>query len=51
MFEDEYGEWCNWEIVTDDFYYDDLDEYCESADCEQAEELKNFQEEVFKQID
>lgn len=44
-------DWCDWYIETDDFYYDDLDEYCESDDCEQKEELENFRDEVFKQID
>ena len=51
IFDDEDGEWYDWNIETDDYYYDDLDEYCESDDCEKAEELKNFQKEVFKQID
>ena len=43
IFDDEDGEWYDWNIETDDYYYDDLDEYCESDDCEQTEELKNFQ--------
>lgn len=54
MFDEEDGEWCDWNIETNNYpftYYDDLDEYCESDDCEQAEELENFQKEVFKQID
>lgn len=45
------GEWCDWYIENDEFYYDDVDEYCESEDCEQADELKKFKEEVFEQID
>lgn len=51
MFDEEDGEWYSWDIETNDYYYDDLNEYCKSGDCEQAEELEQFQEEVFKQID
>ena len=51
MFDEEEGEWCDWYVESDDFYYDDLDEYCESEDCKQMEELEKFKEEVFEQID
>lgn len=50
MFDEEDNEWYDWSIKTDEYYYDDVDEYCESEDCKQAEELKCFNEEIFKQI-
>ena len=51
MFDEEDEDWYDWNVETDNYFYDDLDEYCKSEDCEQAEELENFQKEVFKQID
>ena len=51
MFDEEDEDWYDWNVETDNYFYDDLDEYCESEDCEQVEELENFQKEVFKQID
>ena len=51
MFDEEDEDWYDWNVETDNYFYDDLDKYCESEDCEQAEELENFQKEVFKQID
>ena len=51
IFDEEENEWCDWYIETDDFYYDNLEEYCESEDCKQMEELANFKAEVFKQVD
>ena len=51
MFDEEDEDLYDWNVETDNYIYDDLDEYCKSEDCEQAEELENFQKEVFKQID
>lgn len=51
MYDDESKEWENWYFETDCDYYDNVDEYCESDDCKQAEELKRFSKELFSQID
>ena len=51
MFDEEDEDWYDWNVETDNYFYDNLDEYCKSEHCEQAEELENFQKEVFKQID
>lgn len=42
-------EWYDWDMETKDTYYENVDEYCE--ECEQSEELKQFSEELFAQID
>lgn len=49
MFDEEYQEWNDWH--SDDYEYDDVDEYCESDDCEQKDELEEFRQAVFGQID
>lgn len=51
VYDEDEDEWYDWYVETDDYYYDDLDEYCESDDCEQKEELENFNRELFEQID
>ena len=50
MWDEEEQAWVDWYIETADIYYDDVDEYCDSDDCPQAEELKAFNDEVFGQI-
>lgn len=49
MYED--GEWVDWYMETDDDYFDDLDDYCESNCCTRKEELKQCKEYLFNQID
>ena len=43
------GEWYDWDIETEDNYFDNVDEYCET--CDAAEELNEFSQELFSQID
>lgn len=50
MWNEDQQEWEDWEYVTDDEYFDDIDEYCEEKS-PMAEKLKAFDEEIFKQID
>ena len=49
MFDEETGEWNDWYLETEDDYFEDVDEYCEQ--CEKAEELDEFNQELFKQVD
>lgn len=49
MFNEKYQEWEDWH--SDDYEYEDIDEYCESDDCEQKDELEEFRQQVFGQID
>lgn len=49
IWDEEEQDWCDWYMETEDNYYDNVDEYCE--ECEQKEELKKFNEELFYQID
>lgn len=49
MFDEETGEWNDWYLETEDDYFENVDEYCEQ--CESAEELEEFNQELFKQID
>ena len=51
IWEDAEQEWNDWYIECDAMYYDDVDEYCESKDCQGSERLLRDKEEVFKQID
>lgn len=44
-------EWNNWYIETDTMYYDEVDEYCESEECDANNQLNKDKEEIFKQID
>lgn len=49
MYDEDCADYVDWELETDDDYYDDVDVYCEQ--CEKAEELTEFNEALFKQID
>lgn len=51
IFDEAESEWNDWYLETEDDFFDDVDEYCESDSCEQQEELKAFNQELFKQID
>ena len=51
IFDESEGEWNDWYLETEDDFFDDVDEYCESDGCDQKEELKAFNQEIFKQID
>lgn len=42
-------DWEDWYMETEDDYFDDVDDYCEQ--CEKADELEEFTNELFKQID
>ena len=44
-------DWEDWYMETEDDYYDDLDVYCESDDCDKKEELEAFSSELYSQID
>lgn len=45
------NEWEDWYLETDGYYFDNVDDYCDSDSCEQRKELEEFSQEVFKQID
>ncbi|SEU09275.1 hypothetical protein SAMN05443270_3078 [Lacrimispora sphenoides] len=47
MFDESEQEWNDWCLE----YYDDVDDYCESKDCQLREELTRFNQELFEQID
>lgn len=49
VFED--NEWCDWHLETEDDYFEDVDEYCESDACERRDELERFRVALFEQID
>ena len=49
IWDEEAQEWIDWYLETDDEYFEDIDEYCESDVCEQKEELEWFSYEVFGQ--
>ena len=49
-FDEEEQEWNDWYLETETDYYEDIDEYCESDECEQREELEEFRYELFRQI-
>ena len=51
MWDEEEQDWCDWYIETEYDYFDDLDEYCSSDECERKEELEEFSSELFSQID
>lgn len=42
-------DWEDWYMETEDDYFDDVDDYCEQ--CEKADDLEEFTNELFKQID
>lgn len=51
IFDESEGEWNDWYLETENDFFDDVDEYCESDSCDQKEELQAFNQELFKQID
>jgi len=51
IFDESEGEWNDWYLETEEDFFDDVDEYCESESCDQKEELREFNREVYKQID
>lgn len=50
-FNEESQEWCEWFLETENDYFDDLDDYCESELCEDKDKLENFTKEVLGQVD
>ena len=44
-------DWIDWTMETEDDFFEDLDEYCDSEYCEQKEELESFKEVLYSQID
>ena len=48
--DEEEQEWNDWYLETETDYYEDIDEYCESDECEQREELEEFRCELFRQV-
>ena len=42
-------DWEDWYMETEDDYFDNVDDYCEQ--CEKADELKEFNRQMFTQID
>lgn len=51
IFDESEGEWNDWYLETDDDYFDDLDEYCESDSCDQKEKLEAFTKSLMEQVD
>lgn len=51
IWDEEEKEWIDWYRETEDDYFDDLDDYCESDYCEKRDELETFSKEVLGQID
>lgn len=49
MWDEKEKEWCDWVLETEDDFFEDVDEYCEQ--CDKAEELEEFNKELYKQID
>lgn len=50
-YNDETGEWNDWFVETDDDYFDDVDDYCERCElCECADELADFSQALFSQL-
>ena len=49
MWDEDTQEWVDWYLETDNEYFEDIDEYCESDACEQKEELEWFSNQVFGQ--
>ena len=48
VYNSESGDYEDWYLETKDDYFDDVDEYCEQ--CEKAEELTEFNQALFEQI-
>ena len=42
VFDEDKQEWIDWSIDLGDSYYDSVDDYCESDDCDEKEELNAF---------
>ena len=51
IWNEEDEDWEDWYIETENDYYDDVDEYCDSDECEMKDELKEFSEALYYQID
>lgn len=49
MWDEEEKEWCDWYMETKDNYFDNANDFCEQ--CEKADELKEFNRQMFAQID
>lgn len=50
IFDESEGEWNDWYLETEDEYFDDVDEYCESDNCAHKEELEEFNKSVMSQV-
>lgn len=49
MWDEEEKEWCDWYTEEENNYFDNVDDYCKQ--CEKADELKEFNRQMFAQID
>lgn len=49
VFDEEVQDWNDWFMETEEDYFDDVDDYCEQ--CDNAEELTQFNQALFEQID
>ena len=49
VYNPEIADYEDWYLETDDDYFEDVDDYCEQ--CEKAEELTEFNQYLFEQID
>lgn len=49
VYNPEIADYEDWYLETDDDYFDNVDDYCEQ--CEKAEELTEFNQALFEQID
>ena len=49
VYNPEIADYEDWYLETEDDYFDDVDDYCEQ--CERAEELTEFYQALFEQID
>lgn len=50
IWNEEEQDWEDWYMETEDDYFDDVDEYCDSDCCEQKEELEQFCDELYSQL-
>lgn len=51
IYDEEENEYVDWFLETEDVYFEDVDDYCESDLCDKKDELENFKESLFSQID
>ena len=51
IWDEEENDWCDWYLETEDDWFEDIDDYCDSDYCKQKEELQEFNEALFSQID